>query len=101
MLVLAACAKPIPPERASYVGAWEALGMFLLITQDGTVAYKRVSGAPGRRKKIQGPLKNFDGNDFAVGVGFLATTFKVSVAPHADGDVWKMTVDGVELTRKR
>jgi hypothetical protein len=99
LLAFVACAKPIPPERASYVGEWEAPGMSLLITQDGSVAYKRLFG--GASKQVRGPLKSFEGNNFAVGIGFIATTFQVSAAPHADGDAWKMTVDGVELTRRR
>jgi len=99
LLALAACAKPIPAERASYVGEWEAPGMSLLIMQDGSVAYKRLAG--GASKSIEGPLKKFEGDNFEVGVGFIATTFVVSSAPHADGEAWKMTVDGVELTRKQ
>lgn len=34
------------------------------------------------------PLKTFKGDDFVVAAG-----------PHRDGAAWKMTVDGVELTR--
>lgn len=40
-LSLLACGKPIPPAKAFYVGEWESPTMYLLITQDGSVVYKR------------------------------------------------------------
>jgi len=97
--VLTACTKPIPTEKAEYVGEWHGTATALLITQDGSVAYRRLH--KGVNKSIDAPLKAFEGNDFVVGVGLVTTTFVVSVPPHQDGEVWKMTVDGVELTRKR
>lgn len=51
-------------------------------------------------KSIDGPLKQFEGDNFVVGVGPISTTFLVTAPPHQDGGQWKMTVDGVELTRK-
>ena len=50
-------------------------------------------------KKVDAPLKEFKGDNFVVGIGFMSTEFAVSAPPHEDGGVWKMTVDGVELTR--
>lgn len=97
-LALCGCAKPIPAERAAYVGEWQGSAMTLLITRDGSVAYRRVEG--GATTSIDGPLKEFEGDNFVVGVGPLSTKFAVSAAPHLDGKTWKMTVDGVELTRK-
>lgn len=52
-------------------------------------------------KSIDAPLKEFQGDNFVVGVGPIATTFVVSARPHQDGSAWKMTVDGVELTKKQ
>lgn len=98
-LSLLACSKPLPPEKKAYVGEWHGTAMTLLITQDGSVAYRRFEG--GVNKSIDAPLKEFQGDNFVVGLGPMSTTFKVEVPPHADGDDWKMTVDGVELTRKR
>ena len=43
-LMLSACAKPVPPDRAEYVGEWQEKSMYLLITQDGSVRYKRAQG---------------------------------------------------------
>jgi hypothetical protein len=71
--------------------------MYLLITQDGSIRYKRLKG--GASKSIEGPLKGFNGNDFDVGIGPLATTFVVSQPPYQDGDQRKMVVDGVELVK--
>ena len=95
--LLAGCGEPVPTERLDYVGEWQEPTMYLLITQDGSVRYKRMSG--GATKSIEGPLKGFKGNDFEVGIGPMTTTFVVSKPPHNDGQKWTMTVDGVELTR--
>ena len=96
-LLLTACANPVPPEKAAYVGQWNAPGMSLLITQDGSVDYKRIKG--GANTSITAPLKKFEGDNFVVGIGIWTTTFVVSKPPREDGGRWKMTVDGVELTR--
>ena len=97
LLLLVACAKPVPPEKVNYVGYWQARTMSLLITQDGSVVYKRIKG--GATTSINAPLQEFHGNDFDVGVGTLKTTFVVSKPPHQVNGKWKMTVDGVELTK--
>jgi hypothetical protein len=52
-------------------------------------------------KPSKGPLNGFEGNNVVVGIGPISTTFMVSVPPHQEGGDWKMTVDGVELTRKQ
>ena len=95
--LLVGCGKPVPPEKLSYVGEWQQPAMYLLITQDGSVKYKRVNGST--TKSIAGPLQGFDGDNFEVGIGPMSTTFVVSKPPYQDGETWKMVVDGVELTR--
>jgi hypothetical protein len=97
VLLLSACGKPVTAEKSAYVGEWRAPAMALLITRDGSVAYKRLRG--GVTKTINGPLQGFNGDDFDVGVGPIKTTFVVSTPPHQDHGRWKMVVDGVELTR--
>jgi len=97
LLTLSACGQPVPPEKSTYVGEWHAPGMGLLITQDGSVVYKRIKG--GVTTSINGPLRRFDGDDFIVGLPYLTTRFEVSKPPFQDGGKWKMVVDGVELTR--
>jgi hypothetical protein len=96
-LGLAACAKPVPSDKAEYVGEWQGKSMVLLITQDGSVRYKRHKG--GGSTSIEAPLKRFDGDNFVVGIGPMSTVFTVSKPPYHDGKDWKMVVDGVELTR--
>lgn len=98
-LLLAACSKPLPPEKAAYAGYWRAHAMALLITVGGNVEYTREEG--GKRTSINGPLQKFDGDNFTVGIGPLKTTFVVSAPPHQDQGDWHMTVDGVDLTRDR
>ena len=96
-LLLAGCAKPLPPDRLAYAGQWRSSTMSLLITESGNVNYKRVDG--GVSKSVNGPLQAFEGDNFVVGIGPVKTTFVVSMPPHEDGGAWKMTVDGVELTK--
>jgi hypothetical protein len=97
-LALVACAKPLAPERLPYAGEWAGAGMTLIIDADGRVEYHRKNGTAS--KSIKAPLKEFQGDNFLVGIGSLATTFIVAVPPHEDGDAWKMTVDGIELTKQ-
>ncbi|THC41333.1 hypothetical protein [Massilia sp. Mn16-1_5] len=94
---LTACGKPVPPEKSAYVGEWQDKTMYLMITQDGSVKYKRLKG--GQTTSIDAPLQGFKGNDFDVGLGAMATTFVVSKPPYQDGEVWKMIVDGQQLTK--
>ncbi|MFC3903709.1 hypothetical protein SAMN05421749_1073 [Acinetobacter marinus] len=96
--LLVACAKPLPQDKLNYVGEWHGLAMSLRITQDGSVAYYRQQG--GADKSIKGPLKSFDGDNFVVGIGPVATTFVVSKPPYQEDGRWKMVVDGVELTKR-
>jgi hypothetical protein len=95
--LLLGCGKPVPPERADYVGEWQEKNMYLLIGQDGRVKYKRTKG--GASTSIDGPIKNFEGDNFDVGIWRMSTTFVVSRPPYQDQGKWKMVVDGVELTR--
>ena len=96
-LLLAACAKPLPEGKSHYAGAWQGGPIALLITADGRAIYQRKEG--GMSKKIDAPIKEFKGDNFVVGVGFMSTEFVVSRPPHEEGGAWKMTVDGIELTR--
>ncbi len=96
-IFLSACAEPLPEDRLHYVGEWQSKEMGLLILADGTVAYKRLKS--GGTTSVNGPLKEFVDDDFVVGVLFMTTTFEVSEPPHEVDGFWKMTVDGVQLTR--
>ena len=94
---LLGCARPIPQDKETYIGEWRSSEMVLLILADGTVAYKRLKG--GGSVSVNGPLKEFIGDDFVVGIWFMTTMFDVTVPPHEEDGVWKMTVDSVELTK--
>jgi hypothetical protein len=97
MFLLSGCGKPIPSEKSDYVGNWTSPQMAILITQDGSVAYRRLNS--GITTSINAPLKKFVGNNFIVGVGPVETTFEVTAVPHQIDGNWKMTIDGVELSR--
>jgi hypothetical protein len=71
--------------------------MHLVIAQDGRVEYQRKEGAG--TTTINAPIQRFEGYNFEVGLGPISTTFVVAAPPHQDGGSWKMTVDGVELTK--
>ena len=95
--LLSACSEPLPKEKLMYAGEWQSSEMGLLILADGTVAYKRLKN--GGTTSVNGPIKEFKGNDFVVGIGPVVTTFVVSEPPHKVDDEWQMVVDGVRLTK--
>jgi hypothetical protein len=95
--MLSACSKPFPESRLDYVGEWQSKEMSLLILKDGSVVYERIKG--GLTTSVNGPLKEFVGDDFVVGVWFFTTTFDVSEPPYETDGKWQMVVDGVRLTR--
>lgn len=97
LLGLSACAKPVPADKAAFVGEWKSSEMTLHITQDGHVDYKRSVGSGS--KSVSAPLQGFNGDSFDVGIGAMSTSFIVTSPPHQDGTAIKMTVDGVELTK--
>ncbi|MEO5672761.1 MAG: hypothetical protein ABIR26_18895 [Ramlibacter sp.] len=97
VIALGGCGKPVPADKSAYIGEWQQEAMYLLITADGSVNYKRLRG--GSTTTIEGPLRAFDGNNFDVGIGPMSTTFVVSKPPYQADGKWKMVVDGVELTR--
>jgi hypothetical protein len=96
-LLLGGCGNPVPPERSDYVGEWKHPAMYLLITQDGSVRYRRIRG--GATTSIDGPLRSFDGANFEVGIWPMVTTFEVATPPHQRAGTWYMVVDGLELQR--
>ena len=96
-LLLASCAKSVPTDKLDYVGQWQSPEMSLLILKDGTIAYKRLQH--GGSTSINAGIKEFQGDNFVVGILFFTTTFEVSAVTHQVDNQWKMTVDGVELTR--
>ncbi|GGO67534.1 hypothetical protein [Bowmanella pacifica] len=97
LMVLTGCSKPLPEDKLMYAGEWQSREMYLLILPDGTVAYERLKN--GGTTSINGPLKEFNGDNFVVGFGPFNSNFEVSEPPHLVDGQWQMVVDGVRLTR--
>jgi hypothetical protein len=93
----AAWADPVPADKMAYVGNWQGKDMQLVLSKDGKIKYKRKQEKKNVDLSID--LQGFNGNNFDAGWGFVRSTFVVSKPPHREGGQWKMTVDGVELTR--
>jgi hypothetical protein len=97
LALLAACAEPVPEAYADYVGHWRGDGVRLVIRADGHADYDRVQGRT--HVAIEGNAHSFSKRGFRIGVGPLSADFKVQQAPEVEDGRWRMTVDGVELTR--
>ena len=97
----AGCAKPLPPERQSYVGFWEADDhgehFVLGLSGEGRARYLRTK--PGSSEELDMPVKGFVGDSFDIGLGPISTHFEVQQAPHQEQGRWTMTVDGHVFTR--
>ncbi|MCP4499760.1 MAG: hypothetical protein GY822_07340 [Deltaproteobacteria bacterium] len=61
------------------------------------MSYKRSTG--NNTTTIQGPLKEFIGDDFEVGIWMFSAQFQVSQAPIEKDGKWQMVVDDVPLTK--
>jgi hypothetical protein len=96
-LVVACGGPPLPADKRDYAGDWRGTNMRLLIATNGNVSYERVR--TGEHTTINASIQRFEGASFFVGLGPVTTRFEVTKPPHQEGSVWKMTVDGVELTR--
>lgn len=97
LALLAACAEPVPVQHGQYVGHWQGEGMRLVIRMDGHADYDRVQGHS--RVSIEGNVHSFSERGFRIGLGPLSADFDVQRGPHLADGRWRMTVDGVELTR--
>ena len=96
-LFLFACGEPLPQDKLDYAGEWQGPQVYLLITPAGRCVYERRRDAGN--VSIDAPIQRFEGDNFLVGLGPLTTTFVVSKPPAVVDGKWRMTVDGVELTR--
>lgn len=90
--------QPLPPDKLNYEGHWETTGMKLVITRDGMLSYEKVGD--GRKTSVNGPIKNFEGDDIVVGAWILTTTFTVQEPPHQEDGQWVMVVDNTKLYKK-
>jgi len=96
-LVLLACVEiTTSPERAiTYQGEWSGASVTLTI-RARRIQYRRSGGAL-QSTYVEGEFRGLSGNDIIY--GSKKNRLKVSVPPHEVGGVWKMTVEGTELTR--
>lgn len=91
--------QPLPLDKLNYEGHWETTGMELIITRDGMLSYKKVGD--GGKTSVNGPIKNFEGDDIVVGTWILTTTFEVQKPPHQENGQWVMVVDGTKLYKRK
>jgi hypothetical protein len=82
----------IPPEKSNYIGTWQGEYMVISIAKDARVNYKYKKD--GVTKTVEGPIQEFIGDDFEVGVlGIINSLFKVSTPPYFEDGQWKMVID--------
>lgn len=94
---LKASAELINTDKKSYLGTWQAPGITLTIGADKSIHYEKAAGHV--TKGFTGKLGGFKGNDIVIDA-LVSVTLKVQGPPQETAGVWKMTVDGDELTRK-
>jgi len=88
----------IPDSKKEYEGSWVGPGVSLRIEHDGTLHYERKTG--GKSTSLNGiKIDRFEKDNFVVDLFFTTTVFEVSEPPAEKDGKWKMTVDGIELTR--
>ena len=98
VLALAACTQPVPVDHRNYIGHWQGEGVLLVIQANGHANYARAR--EGRRTNIEGPAHSFTTQGFKIGIGPLSASFRVQSPPTEVDGTWRMTVDGVVLTRR-
>ena len=81
----------IPSEKSNYIGKWQGEYMVITITKDAKVIYNYKKD--GVTKSVEGPIQEFIGDDFKVGVLGLNSLFKVSTPPYFEDGQWKMVID--------
>ncbi len=69
LLFLSGCGIDVPEDKSSYIGEWQSKEMYLLILQDGSVKYKRLK--KGATVSVTGPIQEFQGDNFVVGIACL------------------------------
>jgi len=100
LLPLYGCeSQPLPPDKLDYEGHWGTSGMELIITKEGGISYEKI-GSGGSKTSINGPIKEFEGDDFVVGIWILTTTFEMQEPPHKENGQWVMVVDGTKLYKR-
>ncbi|NDK08424.1 hypothetical protein EOM39_04215 [Candidatus Gracilibacteria bacterium] len=84
-------------EQKKYIGNWQGNGIKLVIRDDSYINYQKQKESVST--SVSGPIVEMNENDFKVGIGFIKSKFVIDKKPYQDGNLWKMTVDGNELSR--
>jgi hypothetical protein len=94
-------ATPKPPPSPDWVGTWTGTNgsdtILLTIGVDGMVHYQR-SGTTQTQMDL--PAQDWRDDGFDIGLSVMSTTFHVKEKPQDDGGVWKMSVEGFDLTKE-
>lgn len=104
LLLISACnagslkGSGIPESKKAYIGTWSSDEIILSIDSSGMLDYKKEAGSVST--SVNAPIQRFEGDSFIAGALGINTTFDVTHAPHQENGVWKMTVDGRELTKQ-
>lgn len=93
---LAAQLEPIPPPSEDWVGRWTGPDITLTVLPDGTISLERTD--QGASQQLSAPARGWAGG-LTIGIDPFLQTWPITAPPHAEGEVWVMTFDGVELTR--
>lgn len=88
---------PLPADKMQYAGEWRADGVLMLIEPRGRMVFVRNSDRV--KTNLDLPIKEFKGDNMIVGMWSMTTEFVVAKPPHEEDGVWKMTVNGIEVTR--
>jgi uncharacterized membrane protein YhaH (DUF805 family) len=87
---------PLFLTRSDFVGTWEGQKISLRVEKDGTGDLSRYDG---NFRRALGPLRVLSGNRISIGFGLDPMVLNVTVPPHVEGGVEKMTLDGIEMVR--
>jgi len=94
-------ANLLTEDKQDYIGEWRNPTTRLLIKTDGTIEYQREEtvGDTTNTNTVSGPINNFDGASFTVGVLGKNTRFHVLQPPTMENGAMMMNVNGDTLTR--
>lgn len=84
---------PIPEDKQDFIGTWKDDEVHLTISPTGQLEYK------DPKLSLDAPIKEFTDEHIIAGVWFLEKTFRIDNAPYQKNGVWKMKINGIELTK--
>ena len=82
-----------------FVGTWQGQNISLRVDKSGDSDFRHLDG--NRLIRAYGPLRLLDRNHISIGFGPTPQVLNVAVPPHVDGEVTRMTLDGVDLVRSK